>query len=135
MRIVLDANVIVAAFAARGLCDSVLELCLDRHDIMLSEPLLDEIRKNLRKKTKLPIQVIEQIEHLLRENGTIFVPESISPDACRDPNDAHVLGLASAWQAECLVTGDNDLLVLKQFRQCRILNPREFSILIHQKQE
>lgn len=133
MRIVLDANVIVAAFAARGLCESVLELCLDRHDIMLSEPLLDEIRKNLRKKTKLPMQVIEQIEHLLRENGIIFVPELIPPDACRDPNDAHVLGLTVAGQAECLVTGDNDLLVLKRFRQCRILNPREFSILIHQK--
>ncbi|MDD5483507.1 MAG: putative toxin-antitoxin system toxin component, PIN family [Kiritimatiellae bacterium] len=134
MRIVLDANVIVAAFAARGLCESVLELCLDRHDILLSEPLLDEIRKNLQKKVKLPIHTIEQIEHLLRENGTIFVSESISPHVCRDPNDVHVLGLTVAGQAECLVTGDNDLLVLKQFRQCQILNPRAFSILIHQKQ-
>jgi len=134
MRIVLDANVIVAAFAARGLCESVLELCLDRHDIILSEPLLAEIRKNLRKKTKLPMPVIEQIEHLLLENGTILVPESIPSDACRDPGDIHVLGLALAGQAECLVTGDDDLLVLKRFRQCRILNPREFSILIHQKQ-
>lgn len=134
MRIVLDANVIVAAFAARGLCESVLELCLDRHDILLSEPLLAEIRKNLRKKTKLPTHTIEEIEHLLRENGATIVPASISPDACRDRGDAHVLGLATAGQAECLVTGDNDLLVLKRFRQCRILNPREFSILIHQKQ-
>lgn len=135
MRIVLDANVIVAAFAARGLCESVLELCLDRHEILLSEPLLDEIRKNLRKKTKLPTHIIEQIEHLLRENRTILVPEPIPSNACRDPNDTHVLGLAVAGQAECLVTGDDDLLVLKRFRQCRILNPREFSILIHQKQE
>jgi len=135
MRIVLDANVIIAAFAARGLCESVLELCLDRHDILLSEPLLDEIRKNLRKKIKLPTHPIEQIEHLLRENGATLIPESIPPNTCRDPNDAHVLGLAVAGQAECLVTGDDDLLVLRQFRQCRILNPREFSMLIHQKQE
>jgi len=135
MRIVLDTNVIVAAFAARGLCESVLELCLDRHEILLSEPLMAEIRKNLRKKIKLSTHTIEQIEHLLRENGTTLVPESIPPDACRDPGDAHVLGLAAAGQAECLVTGDDDLLVLKRFRQCRILNPREFSILIHQKQE
>jgi len=135
MRIVLDTNVIVAAFAARGLCESVLELCLDRHEILLSEPLMAEIRKNLRKKIKLSTHTIEQIEHLLRENGTTLVPESIPPDACRDPGDAHVLGLAAAGQAECLVTGDDDLLVLKRFRQCRILNPRDFSILIHQKQE
>lgn len=135
MRIVLDTNVIVAAFAARGLCESVLELCLDRHEILLSEPLMAEIRKNLRKKIKLSTHTIEQIEHLLRENGATLVPESIPPDACRDPGDAHVLGLTAAGQAECLVTGDDDLLVLKRFRQCRILNPREFSILIHQKQE
>jgi putative PIN family toxin of toxin-antitoxin system len=134
MRIVLDTNVIVAAFAARGLCESVLELCLDRHEILMSEPLMAEIRKNLRKKIKLSTRAIEQIERLLLENGTTLVPESIPPDACRDTGDAHVLGLAAVGQAECLVTGDNDLLVLKRFRQRRILNPREFSILIHQKQ-
>ncbi len=40
MRIVLDANVVVAAFAARGLCESLFELCLGSHEIVLSERLL-----------------------------------------------------------------------------------------------
>jgi putative PIN family toxin of toxin-antitoxin system len=133
MRIVLDANVIVAAFATRGLCESVLELCLDSHDILLSEKLLDEIKKNLRKKARLPLPTIKQIENLLRENGMRFEPEPIPSHVCRDPNDTHILGLAAAGQADCLVTGDNDLLVLKRFRQCRILNPREFSTWIHQE--
>ena len=133
MRIVLDANVIIAAFAARGLCESVLELCLGSHDLLLSEALLAEIGRNLRRKIKLPKHTVEQIEHILRENGTLCVPELIPAHACRDPGDTHVLGLTVAGQAECLVTGDNDLLVLKRFRQCKILNPREFSILIHRK--
>jgi len=50
MRIVLDVNVVVAAFAARGLCESLFELCLGNHEILLSEPLLAEIRRNLTKK-------------------------------------------------------------------------------------
>ena len=133
MRIVLDANVIIAAFAARGLCESVLELCLISHDLLLSEALLTEIRRNLHRKIKLPTHTVEQIEHVLRENGTLLVPELIPANACRDPGDAHVLGLAVAGQAECLVTGDDDLLVLKRFRQCQIISPREFSILIHRK--
>ena len=133
MRIVLDANVIIAAFAARGLCESVLELCLDSHELLLSEALLAEIRGNLHRKIKLPIHTVDQIEHILRANGTLFVPEAIPSNACRDPGDAHVLGLTVAGQAECLVTGDGDLLVLKRFRRCQILNPREFSILIHRK--
>ena len=133
MRIVLDANVIIAAFAARGLCEAVLELCLVSHDLLLSEALLTEIRGNLRRKIKLPPKTVEQIEHVLRENGTLLVPAVIPANACRDPGDAHVLGLTVAGQAECLVTGDNDLRVLKRFGQCQIMSPREFSILIHRK--
>jgi len=37
MKIVLDANVIVAAFAARGLCEAVFELCLSCHITAASE--------------------------------------------------------------------------------------------------
>ena len=45
MKIVLDANVVVAAFAARGLCESVFQFCLDSHEILISDPLLDEVRR------------------------------------------------------------------------------------------
>ena len=76
---------------------------------------------------------MEQIEHVLRENGTLLVPALIPANASRDPSDAHVLGLAVVGQAECLVTGDKDLLVLKRFKQCQVISPREFSVLIHQK--
>ena len=131
MRIVLDANVIVAAFAARGLCESLLELCLQSHEILLSEHLLGEIGRNLRRKIKLPAQTVDQILALLRENGTILVPEKIPSDACRDPDDVKVLGLASTGRCDFLITGDHDLLVLKQFGPCRIVSPREFAHLIH----
>jgi len=47
MKIVLDANVIVAAFASRGLCESIFEVCLSEHELILCEDLLDEIERNL----------------------------------------------------------------------------------------
>ena len=43
MKIVLDANVIIVAFAARRLCESIMELCLNEHEIVLSDDLSDEI--------------------------------------------------------------------------------------------
>ena len=43
MKIVLDANVVVAAFASRGLCESIVELCLHSHEIVLCEELIGEI--------------------------------------------------------------------------------------------
>ena len=133
MRIVLDANVVVAAFAARGLCEALFELCLGSHEILLSEPLLDEIRRNLVKKVKLDRQTVAGIERLLRENGLLLEPAPVDAGACRDADDLHVVGLAKAGKADYIVTGDNDLLVLKRLRQCRIVTPRQFWSLMHKQ--
>jgi uncharacterized protein len=126
MRIVLDANVVVAAFAARGLCESLFEHCLGSHDILLSKLLLDEVSRNLAKKVKLDRQTIRNIDRLLRKNGSLFEPAAIAADACRDADDLHVLGLAKSGRADYLVTGDDDLLTLKRFGRCRIVTPRQF---------
>jgi putative PIN family toxin of toxin-antitoxin system len=133
MRIVLDANVVVAAFAARGLCEALFELCLGNHEILLSKPLLDEIRRNLVKKVKLQRQAATDIERLLRENASLLEPAAVAADACRDPGDAHILGLAEAGMADYLITGDDDLLVLKRFARCRIVTPRQFWAIMHER--
>ena len=133
MRIVLDANVVVAAFAARGLCESLFELCLGSHEILLSEPLLDEIRRNLTKKVKLQRQTAVGIERLLRENGSLLEPAAVAADACRDAGDLHVLGLAQTGKADYLITGDDDLLALNHFGRCRIVTPRQFWSLMHRQ--
>ena len=131
MRVVLDANVVVAAFASRGLCEAIFELCLDTHEIVLSEHLLREIHRNLVKKVKLPKKGADQIIALLRDNGVVVKPADLPTDACRDPDDIPVLGLAVAAEADCIVTGDKDLLVVEKFRSIRILSPRGFSEIIH----
>lgn len=132
MRIVLDANVVVAAFAVRGLCESVFELCLDGHEILLSEPLLEEVRRNLAKKLKLDRQTIADIERLLRDSGAVFEPAAVAAGACRDAGDLHILGLAKAGRADYIITGDGDLLLLKRFGRCRIVTPRQFWSLLHE---
>ncbi len=131
MKIVLDANVVVAAFASRGLCESIFEFCLSGHEIILGVHLLDEITRNLRLKIGLPAIVVDGIKDLLRENGTMLDPAPLPRDTCRDPDDAKILGLAVAAGADFVVTGDKDLLVLKKYRGIPILDPRSFSHVIH----
>jgi putative PIN family toxin of toxin-antitoxin system len=130
MKVVLDANVVIAAFATRGLCDSILEICLHSHDLLMSERLLSEIARNLRKKVKLPSETTADIIALLRENSSILPPQPLDANVCRDPEDVAVLGLAVRGNADCIVTGDQDLLVLKAFRTVRIVSPREFARLL-----
>ena len=131
MKIVLDANVIIAAFAARGLCESIMEVCLSEHEIMFSDDLFDEILRNLRLKIKLPASIVDNIGELLREHADISIPAPLTSDICRDPNDIKILGLAVASNADYIVTGDKDLLVSKSFQGIPILNPRSFSDILH----
>ena len=131
MKIVLDANVVIAAFASRGLCESVVELCLHSHEIVLSEELLEEIVRNLRQKIKLPGNIVEDISKLLREQASMVSSVPLAAEVCRDPDDVKILGLAVAANADYIVTGDKDLLVLKKFQGVPIVTPRLFSDIIH----
>ena len=45
---------------------------------------------------------------------------------CRDPKDNKFLELAVCANASCIVTGDNDLLILHPFRGIPILNANDF---------
>lgn len=135
MKIVLDANVIIAAFAARGLCESIMEVCLSEHEILLCDELLEGILRNLRRKIKLSAQIVDDISDLLMEQASMTDPIPLRPDICRDSDDVKILGLAVAASANYIVTGDKDLLVLKEFQGILILSPRAFSILLHSEEE
>jgi uncharacterized protein len=47
-------------------------------------------------------------------------------DLSRDKKDNYLLALSEACQADYLVTGDEDLLALKEFEKTRIITMREF---------
>jgi len=131
MKIVLDANVIIAGFATRGLCESIMEFCLSEHEIVLGDDLFDEILRNLRLRIKIPEIIVDSIGDLLRERANFSIPVPLPADVCRDPDDIKILGLAVASNADYIVTGDKDLLVLKSFQNIPILSPRSFSDLLH----
>jgi len=131
MKIVLDANVVAAAFASRGLCESIVELCLHSHEIVLCEELLDEILRNLRQKIKLPSGIVKDIGKLLSEHADMVSPVPLKSDLSRDPDDVKILGLAVAANVDCIVTGDKDLLILEAFQGIPILTQRSFSNLLH----
>lgn len=126
MRIVLDTNVIIAAFAARGLCSEVFELCLADHTLILSEHILSEAKEKLITKIRLPNKAALEIIAYLRESAVICKPQRIDDVICRDKDDIRIIGAAIAGNARLIITGDEDLLVLKKYREVDIVTPREF---------
>ena len=126
MKVVLDTNVIISSFATRGLCHSVFEICLDRFEIVISSSLIIEIRNVLKRKLKLPeLFIVETLDYLSKNATSVEVNKLIS-GVCRDPEDDHIIALADSTGANYIITGDEDLLILKKYGSTQIVTPRQF---------
>jgi len=125
VRIVLDTNVIVAAFAARGLCAEVFEVCVSGHTLVASEHILAEVSSALLKKVKLPKQIVRDVIGYLRSAAEVVEPDPINNSVCGDKDDLPVIGTATKGNASFIVTGDIDLLSLKEYMGIGIITPRQ----------
>jgi predicted nucleic acid-binding protein len=79
----------------------------------------------IRVKYGLDNQAIETTLALLALRGELVQPTRAAR-VCRDPDDNALIEAALAGGAEYVVTGDEDLLVLKKFETVRIVTPRVF---------
>jgi len=126
MKVLLDTNVLVAAFATQGLCHAVFELCLDQQQIILSQEILKELGEALEKKLKVPHATVKRAADYLREHAVIHRIKGPYPRNARDASEDHVLALAEQAAVDCIITGDEDLLVLNRHGNIPIVRPRRF---------
>ena len=99
------------------------------HILVKDRPFAQELLK----KIKLPAPTVREVLSYLRSHCSLERPVPVPKDACRDPKDLPILGLAVAASADCLVTGDEDLVVLKRHHETQILAPRQFHDRLRQK--
>ena len=133
MRVVFDTNVLVAAFAADGLCAKLLRRANKHEFILLVCPvILEEFRGALKKKLDATEEEIGKALALLR-GVSVMAGESqptVKPARIvRNPDDDLILFCAVAAEADLLVTGDKDLLAIGEHSKIKILNPRGFELL------
>jgi len=126
VRIVLDTNVLVAAFIAHGQCNELLEHCVLHHEVILSDSLLTEFREVLSRKFGFGKAEIGNATQLLLDRCRVVVPVPLTEPVCRDPDDDHVLATAITGRCRCIVTGGKDLLCLEEVQQVRVVSPGAF---------
>jgi len=130
VRVFLDTNVLVSAFATRGLCADVLRHILAEHDLITGEVVIIELRRVLRDRIKVPAPVVAAIEQLLRDQIVVPKPSEPHPLQIRDPGDRWVLASAVAGKADVIVTGDSDLLEVASQSPIPIVDPRGFWTMV-----
>jgi len=128
-RFVLDTNLVVqAALLDSSPARHVFETALTNGEILLSDAVQAELNDVLlRPKFDRYVSPLRRLQFLANLIA-IATPVSITIriQACRDPKDDKFLELALNGRADCIVTGDNDLLVLHPYEAIAILLPKDF---------
>jgi putative PIN family toxin of toxin-antitoxin system len=130
----LDTNVLASGFGTRGLCADVVREVLAKHDLVTGEVVLRELEKALDEQFGLPEEIIGQIIALLRRGHVEPEPRHWPRISRRDADDLLVLASAPKAKADVLVSGDKDLLAIKDDAEIRIVDPRQFWNLLKKKQ-
>lgn len=124
MKVFFDTNVLIAAFATRGLCADLFAHVLLEHELIVGEVVLEELREKLRKQLKLPKRAIDEIEALLRESTLVKKPKKHLGLKISDPDDEWIVASAVAGNADVLVTGDAAVLKVAKRAPLPIVNLR-----------
>ena len=128
LRGVFDNNVLVSAALLGGVPRQAFDKLLDNGMVLVSVSVLLELADVLnRAKFDKYVTHGERMRFMvsfLKVAEMVEISETII--ACRDPKDDKLLELMVSGNADFLVTGDKDLLVLNPFRGVEIITPREF---------
>jgi putative PIN family toxin of toxin-antitoxin system len=131
LRVSLDTNVLVSAFATRGICEDVLNVVLAEHQLVLDEAVLGELRRILDKKMRMPRDVADEAVALLRREAVVVPSAAALALQLRDPDDVAVLSEAVEGLADVLVTGDRDFLDVADTLPLPGVAPRGFWDKLH----
>ncbi len=128
-RFVFDTNVIVSALLLkRSIVRQAFDKAIDQGKLLVSQAIVEELNEVLRRKRfdkyLTEDERIEFITALVREAALVEITDTVTE--CRDPKDNKVLELAVSGKATCIVSGDDDLVVLHPFRGIPVLTPRQF---------
>ena len=125
MTVVFDTNVVVAALLTNGLCHECFRRAVRRRLLVSSRALLKELESTLRRKFAVTTAT-EEFLAAFRDRVRLVDPMPLPARVCRDEDDDLVLATALAAEADSVVTGDQDLLVLGAYQGGRLVPPRQF---------
>lgn len=85
-----------------------------------------EVTGYLRNFGGAPYKWLRAFRSSLEKLSLVVEPVALAVPSLRDSKDIHVLGAARAGNCDFLITGDKDLLELKNHKEMKILTPAEF---------
>lgn len=136
MRAVIDTNVLISGLLWHGAPHRLLERVRGGELVLITSPALLAELAEVIGRAKFGVifersntsqeRILDELQRMME----VIKPPSLQKPVCRDPDDDEVLALGIAAQADLIVSGDEDLLALKEYQGIRIVNPAEALSLI-----
>ncbi len=127
MKVVFDTNILVSALVfpgGRGEA-ALLRIAEERDRLLLSRAILDELLGVLARKFARDAEELARVALLLSELSIPVKPRRRLRVVKDDP-DNRILECAVAGGADAIVTGDADLLELREYHGIRIISLRAY---------
>lgn len=128
IRVVIDTNIWISFLIGKTLAGLSNAIAANRIIILFSQELFSELVEVLQRpkfKKYFSNIAVEQLIILLHEKVK-WVDVSDCFNDCRDKKDNFLLDLAVSGQANYLITGDLDLLILNPFHDVEIISYQSF---------
>lgn len=132
MRVVIDTNVWLSALLWGGQPNFILQLVEKKQiQAISSEEILNELmdifqKPKLQKRLNQLNFSAEEVTIVAKRLMIFVTIEAIIIPELRDPKDQMILATAITGNADVVISGDKDLLVLHPFANIFILSPQEF---------
>jgi putative PIN family toxin of toxin-antitoxin system len=128
MKLVLDTNIFISSFYWGGNPEKIIQRIIDGVDeLYISKEILEEISSVMaRPKFKTQRETIESFTKSIDKISKKIVIMGQVKNICRDSEDDNKLECGLLSNADYIITGDDDLLVLKEYANIKIIKPKEY---------
>lgn len=127
MIVVLDTNVYISSIFWEGAPFIIVKKAIKQEiRVYISSSIINEIRKVLNRDFSLSKQEIDDIVSSLYNFTHLIEPKEKFDIIKDDPSDDRILECAVTCNAKYIISYNNHLLNLKEFRGIKMVAPKEF---------
>jgi putative PIN family toxin of toxin-antitoxin system len=133
MKIVIDSNIFVSSFFWGGHPREIFERVINGLDeLFITDGIIKEITTVMSsKKFTVNNSEIEDYVRIIKKYSKKVIAKKVPESISRDRDDDKILQCGFDGNVDFIVTGDNDLLVLKEYEAIKIIKPKDYLEMVH----
>ena len=127
MKILIDTNILISGLFFNGLTKEFLNrMDFEKFQVCVNKEIITEYKEQIQKKILNPKYILNEklFEKFFRDLHNFEIKSDLK--ICRDPKDDKFINCAIDAKAIYIVSGDDDLLTIKNFAGIEIVTARDF---------